>query len=426
MNISIIGIGYTGLCTGVVFASLGHRVIGVDVDEKKIGMIRNGVSPIFETGLEELLSKTLAEKSFEVTTDMKYAIKNSEITFITVGTPSKDGKVDLRYVEKASIDLGQALKDKENHIIIMKSTVLPGTTEEITKKIVEKITGKKYAYAMNPEFLREGSALEDFLNSDSIIIGSNDRKTAAKLEGLYKQFKAPIIHTDIKTAEMVKYARNAYLAKDISFANEIANICEKFKIDYLVVKNAMRYDPRIGEKSFLDAGVGFGGSCFKKDLEALISASEEKGYEPRLLKETIDLNERQKLRIVELLEEHIGSVENKRIGILGLAFKPGTDDIREAPSIKIIQELLKKGAIITVYDPKAMDNIKEIFADKIEYSTIDGCLNTDACLILTQWVEFKGIDPEVKALIFDGRRALDPDKFRKIKKRYFGIGYPND
>lgn len=424
MNISIIGTGYVGLCTGVGFASLGHNVICVDIDENKVKHINSGISPIFERGLEELLKKTLKEKSFTAIKDIGYAIKNSEITFITVNTPSKDdGNIDLKYIKRASKDIANVLKNKDKHIIIVRSTVIPGTTEEVVKKIIEKNTGKKFDYAMNPEFLKEGSALEDFLKPDSIVIGTNDNKTADKIKELYKKVNAEIINTDIKTAEMIKYARNAYLAKDISFANEIANICEKNGIDYLNVKKGMKADKRIGTKSFLDAGIGFGGPCLKKDLQALITTSKTKGYEPKLLKATFELNEKQKLRIIELLEEKIGPVDKKNIGILGLSFKPGTNDIREAPSIFIIKELMKKGAKIRVYDPKAMNNIKEIFADKIKYSTMEKCLDTDACLILTEWEEFKTIDPEkTRAIIFDGRMIIRPNK--KTNK-YFGIGYPN-
>ena len=421
MHISIIGTGYVGLSTGVGFAVKGNEVICVDIDKEKVEKINNGISPIYEPLLEDYLKKLLKQKRFRATTDLKDAIEKTEVSFISVGTPSKeDGSIDLKYIIDASIQIGEVLKSKkEYHVIVVKSTVVPGTTENVVLKNIEKSSGKKvgkdFGLCMNPEFLREGKAMEDFLNPDRIVIGEFDKKSGDVVEKLYKNFQAPIFRTSIKTAEMVKYASNAFLALKISYANEIGNICKLLGIDVNEVMKGVGMDRRISPH-FLNAGCGYGGSCFPKDVEALIRKAKELGYEPKLLEEAQELNKRQKVKLVEQLERKIGSVKNKTICVLGLAFKPDSDDIREASSIAIISKLLEKGAKVKVYDPKAMENMKKIFP-QIEYASnakkaLEG---SDACLIVTEWDEFKKLtDTDFgkmkNKIILEGRRVLDRKK----------------
>jgi UDPglucose 6-dehydrogenase len=426
MKISVIGTGYVGLCTGVGFAIKGHNVICVDIDEKKIKMINSGKSPIYEPLLDGYLKKVLKEKRFEATKDIDYAIKKTDISFISVGTPSRpDGSIDLRYIEQASKDIGNALKNKNDyHIVVVKSTVLPGTTENVVKKNIEKFSlkkaGKDFGLAMNPEFLREGKALEDFLNPDRIVIGGFDKKSTNFIEKLYEKFDAPILKTDIKTAEMIKYASNAFLAAKISLINEIGNICKKLGIDTYEVAKGIGYDKRIGDK-FLNSGIGYGGSCFPKDVKALISKAKEIGYDPKILKDVISVNEKQPFMILDILKKYLPNLKGKKIALLGLAFKPDTDDIREAPSIKIIEKLLEEKAVITAYDPKAMNNMKSIFP-KIMYAENPkhALKGADACLILTEWNEFKNLTEKdfsimKNKIIIEGRRVLDKKKVKNFE-----------
>jgi UDPglucose 6-dehydrogenase len=414
MRVAIIGAGYVGLCTGVGLASIGHEVVCVDKDTSKVEMINSGKSPIYEKGLDELLNRVRTR--FSATTDIS-KIKDTEITFIAVGTPSReDGSIDLTQIEEAARELSMVL-DNPDHLVVMKSTVVPGTTDYLKQIVAD--AGKNFRFAMNPEFLREGEALQDFLNPDSIVVGG-DMVAQQKMKELYAPLNKEIFFTDIKTAEMIKYAKNSYLAKDISFANEIANICEKIGIDYEDVRKALAEDKRIG--AFIQAGAGYGGSCFGKDVSALIAKAKSLNYEPKLLETAHQINEKQKLRIVEIME-HKMQLSGKTIGILGLAFKPETDDIRDAPSVKIIQHLLEKGTIIYVYDPKAMNNIKAVFGDRINYATKEECLFKDALVILTEWDEFKDITQDSigsNTKVFDARRILNKHSFRP--ETYFAIG----
>ncbi|MCD6590544.1 MAG: UDP-glucose/GDP-mannose dehydrogenase family protein [Candidatus Aenigmarchaeota archaeon] len=421
MRISIIGTGYVGLSTGVGFAVKGNEVICVDVIPEKVNMINKGISPIYEPGMNEKLMEVLDKGLIEATSDLKKAVMATHISFISVGTPSReDGSIDLKYIKEVSKQIGEVLRNKEGyHVIVVKSTVVPGTTENVVIKNLEEHSGKKagedFGVCMNPEFLREGKALEDFLNPDRIVIGSIDKRSGDVLEELYKNFNAPILRTDLKTAEMIKYASNAFLATKISFANEIGNICKKLGIDVNEVMRGVGMDHRISPY-FLNAGAGFGGSCFPKDVKALINKAIEVGYEPKLLEQTIKVNEKQKVKLVEQLKEKIGNLNGKTITVLGLAFKPNSDDIREAPAINIISKLLEKGAKVKAYDPKAVENMRKIFPNVLYADDMKSALkNSDACLIVTDWGEFKQLEDKDfdvmrNKVILEGRKVLDKNK----------------
>ncbi|RLG23215.1 UDP-glucose 6-dehydrogenase [Methanosarcinales archaeon] len=419
MNVSIIGTGYVGTVTGACLAELGHDVICVDIDQQKVDWINAGIAPIHEPGLSELLKKH-AEIRLRATTDYNDAIPNSDLTFICVGTPSgEDGRIDLSIVRSASKSIGEALSDKRSyHVVVVKSTVVPETTEKVVAPLVR---GENVGIAMNPEFLREGKAVYDFMNPDKIVVGG-DPRAVEMVASLYEGIPCEITRTDIRTAEMIKYANNSFLAAKISFANEIGNICKKLGIDVYDVMSAIGKDFRISEH-FLNAGAGFGGSCFPKDVRALIGKAEEIGYDPMLLNAVIEVNEEQPMRMVKLLVEHIGDLRNRRIAVLGLAFKNDTDDIRESRSIPVITELLNLGAQVSAYDPLAELNMRKIFPE-IDYceSALDALNGADACLIMTEWDEFRSLDKEFDAMknlvVIDGRRVVSLDHGRGI---YEGI-----
>jgi UDPglucose 6-dehydrogenase len=410
MQISVFGSGYVGLVTGVCFSDFGHNIFFVDVDQKKLDLIKKGISPIYEPGLDKLMKKN--KKNLQTTTDYKFAIKNSEITFICVGTPSKkDGSIDLSYIKKVSENIGNCLKQKEWHLVVVKSTVVPETTKDFVIPILEKNSGKKagidFGVAMNPEFLREGKAVQDFLNPDRIVVGTYDEKSKIILQRLYKDFDCTKIFTGLSEAEMIKYASNAFLATKISFINEIGNICKKLGINTHIVAKGMGHDKRIG-RAFLDSGVGWGGSCFPKDVEALILKAKSVGEKPRILEQTVKVNDLQPLKLVELLKKHIPNLKGKEIGILGLAFKKDTDDVRESRAIPVIRELIKEKAVVKAYDPKAMDNFKKIFPN-IEYCNANDIMNSDAILILTDWDAFKKLNYKGK-IVIDGRYMEEAKK----------------
>jgi UDPglucose 6-dehydrogenase len=416
-KISIIGLGYVGLITSLEFASRGHKVTGVDVFKEKVEKINSGTPPFYETGMDQLLIRVLKRKLFVATTNLEKAINESEITFICVGTPSqKDGSIDLKFVFQASKDIGIALKSKKDfHVVVVKSTVVPGTTEKVGK-LIEEYSGKKvdqdFGICMNPEFLREGHALEDVKYPSRIVLGASCKKSVEILKSLYHGYNVPILTTNLKTAEMIKYAANAFLATKVSFINEVGNLCKAMGIDVYEVAKGIGLDPRISNK-FMRAGCGFGGSCFPKDVKALVAKANELGYKANLLESVLLVNETQPLKLVELVEKKLQTLEEKKISILGLAFKPGTDDMREAPSIKIINTLLKKGCKIKAYDPKAMGTAYSIFKEQIAYcrninEAIEDC---DAILIVTEWPEFLEIENKLKGkLVFDGRRVINPKK----------------
>ena len=415
MNISIIGTGYVGLVTGTCFAKRGNRVICVDIDKKKVQLINDGISPIYEEGLDDVLAEN--KDTIEATTDYENAVNNSDVTFICVGTPSEsDGGIDISFVKDATIVIAKQLKKKDDwHLVVMKSTVLPGTTKDVVLPLLEKHSGKKagqdFGLAMNPEFLREGVAVNDFLKPDRIIIGFYDEGSRDMLRELYKDFSCPIVETTLSAAEMIKYASNAFLATKISFINEIGNMCKKLDIDAYEVADGVGLDKRIG-RAFLDSGIGWGGSCFPKDLDALIVWAKKNGEIPRIIESVVEVNELQPLKLVEILKKHIPSLKGKTIGVLGLAFKPNTDDIRESKAIPIVGELLKQGAQVKAYDPKATENFKKLYP-QIEYClSADEALQSDAILITTKWDEFKTLDYNGKVVI-DGRK-LDEAKTAKI------------
>jgi len=415
MNISIIGTGYVGLVTGACFAKLGNNVTCVDVDEKKIEKINNGIPPIYEEGLDELLSDYKGK--IKATNDYNTAINNSDITFICVGTPSKsNGDIDLSFVKDVAEEIGRQLKNKDHwHLVVIKSTVLPGTTRDtvlpILEKHSEKKAGKDFGLAVNPEFLREGVAVNDFLNPDRIVIGFYDERSRDMLRELYKDFSCPIIETSLSAAEMIKYASNAFLATKISFINEIGNMCKKLGVDTYEVADGIGLDKRIG-RAFLDSGIGWGGSCFPKDMDALIAWAKKTGNDYRIAKSAVEVNDLQPLKLVELLKKHIPSLKGKNIGVLGLAFKPNTDDIRESKAIPIVSELIKQEANVKAYDPKAMENFKKLYP-QIDYClSADEALKSDAVLITTGWNEFKRLDYSGK-IVIDGRK-LDEAKTAEI------------
>lgn len=418
MKVSIIGSGYVGSVTAACFAELGHEVICIDIDEAKVRQINDGYSPVWEEGLENLMQKH-AGKNLIATSDYDYAVKNTDISFICVGTPSTaDGGIDLSIVGAASKSLGKVLASKEGyHIVVVKSTVVPGTTENTVIPLIEEYSGltagEDFGVAMNPEFLREGRAVDDFMNPDKIVVGAIDNRSDALVSELYRGVDCEITHTDPGTAEMIKYVNNAFLATKISFSNEIGNLCKKLGIDTYEVMEAVGRDFRISPY-FLNSGAGFGGSCFPKDVRALISKAKEMDYYPALLESVIEINELQPLQMVELLREAIPDPAGKKIAVLGLAFKGDTDDIRESRSVPVIGKLLELGATVRAYDPLASENMKRVF-DGITYcDTAAGALEgADACLLMTEWDEFRRLDTEFSAmqgkLVIDGRRLVDPD-----------------
>jgi UDPglucose 6-dehydrogenase len=441
-KISVIGAGYVGLCTAVGFSSKGYSVIASDVDAEKAAKINEGVPPFHEPGLQEKLTDSVNRGNLKCLVDQaEKAVIESDLTFVAVGTPSKpDGSIDLRFIESSARDIGRALSQKGTyHVVVVKSTVVPGTTQNVVKPILEeaskKSCGAGFGLCMNPEFLRQGSAFHDTVNADRLVIGAFDKRSGDFLEDLYRDFYStcvpPIIRTTLSTAELIKYASNSMLATKISFINTMANICEKIPgADVKVVATAMGLDKRIGPL-FLDAGLGYGGSCFPKDVKALIACSKELSYHPELLESVEAVNHLQPSKAVQICRELLTSVKGKRIAILGLAFKPDTDDMREARVIPIINQLLSEGANVVAYDPVAIPVAKGIFKDAIQYaSSAVSCLkNADCCILVTEWGEFKKLTPEdyvgnmTKPVLIDGRRIYDPQLFSKrVVFRAIGLG----
>ncbi len=434
MKIAVFGTGYVGLVTGVCLAQSGNYVIGVDIDENKIDLLKNAISPIYEKGLPELLSWNLKSERIVFTTDAKFAVENSKIIFIAVGTPSNsDGSANLSYV----FDCVKTIKELANgeKIVVLKSTVPVGTARK-AKEIV-KDSKHKIHICSNPEFLKEGVAVEDFMKPDRIIIGADNEYVYEVMKELYAPFvrnEKPIILMDNESAEMTKYAANALLAVKISFMNEIALLCEKVGADVEMVRKGVGADYRIGYQ-FLFPGVGFGGSCFPKDVRALIHIAAENNFELMIPKAAYNVNERQKNHLVNKITELFGTnLSGKTFAIWGLSFKPNTDDMREAPSINIIEALLKAGAEIRAFDPKAIDEAKKIFGDKIYYASnqYDALTGADAMLLITEWQEFRNPDFEkIKSLlkspvIFDGRNQYSPKKMKELGFTYYGIGRKNE
>jgi UDPglucose 6-dehydrogenase len=419
MDFSIIGIGYVGLVTGTCLAEKGHNAIFVDIDLDKIDKINDSISPLFEKDLEKLLQKN--KDRIRATDSYEQAIQNSDITFICVGTPSeKNGEIDLSFVKTAVKKTSSQLKKKDAyHTIVIKSTVVPGTTKEMILPLIEqesqRTVGVDVGLAMNPEFLKEGVAVDDFMNPDRIVIGHYDNRSKRLLDQLYNEFDCPIVYTTLTAAELIKYTSNAFLATKISFANEIGNICKKLNIDTDEIFKGVGLDPRINPH-FFRSGIGFGGSCFPKDVKALIQKAKQLNLETYLLPAVMKVNDEQPKKMIELLKQHT-SIENKSIGVLGLSFKPETDDIRESRSIAIVEALIKNNAKVIAYDPKATDHFKELFPQITYADTADDILNADAILITVEWDEFNNLDYTNK-MVIDGRKIAQAQKQAKI---YDGI-----
>lgn len=432
-NICVIGTGYVGLVTGVCFADLGNQVFCLDINKDRIDKLNKGIMPIYEPGLEEIVERNIKNKRLSFTTDYQTALKDAEFAFIAVGTPSGvDGEADLQYVREVAEKIAEVVDHPL--IVINKSTVPVGTGDWVADIISQNKVSDKLDYAVvsNPEFLREGSAIGDFTNPDRVVLGSLDRDAADKVARLYDALRAPILITDLRTAEMIKYASNAFLATRISFINEIANICDELGADVREVAKGMGLDKRIGH-SFLDAGLGWGGSCFPKDVKALAHMAVLHNSQPQLLQAVMDINRNQRRRVVYRLRKVLGGTLNgKVIGVLGLSFKPNTDDMREAPGTEIIHLLLNEGASVKAYDPQAMENAaKELpniqLCDDL-YQTAEGA---DALVLATEWNEFKQLDFEkVRKLmhtpvLVDGRNQWDSQVLRALGFTYFGIGQGN-
>ena len=427
-NIAVIGTGYVGLVTGTCFADLGNRVICLDIDESKIETLNSGGMTIYEPGLEEIVHRNVKAGRLSFTTSYKEGIKDAEFVFIAVGTPEGvDGEADLRYVRMAARSIAKVMDHPI--IIINKSTVPVGTGDwvaDIVNKHKEGDVG--LAVVSNPEFLREGAAISDFLNPDRVVLGSLDREAAEKVARLYLSLRAPIVITDLRTAEMIKYASNAFLANRISFINEIANICEALGADVKEVAVGMGYDKRIGHH-FLDAGIGYGGSCFPKDVKALAHMAAIHGRHPQLLRSVMEINRHQRRLVIQKLRVLLGNLQDKIVGLLGLSFKPNTDDMREAPAVELAHLLMSEGAFVKGYDPVAMGvavrALPEIKLAEDPYDLAEGC---DAVVVVTEWNEFKHLDMgRVKTLmrqpiVVDGRNIYEPETMKTLGFTYRGIG----
>jgi UDPglucose 6-dehydrogenase len=439
MNIAIVGTGYVGLVTGVCFAEFGVHVTCVDMDEERVAKLAKGETPIYEPRLSEMLNRNLQQGRIHFTTDTERAVKHSLVVFIAVGTPSKeDGSADLQYIESVARTIAENLNGYK--VIVTKSTVPVGTGRRI-QQIIREENGNRsegvFDVASNPEFLREGSAIEDFLRPNRIVIGADSPQAIAILQDLYRPLyliDTPFVITTIEAAELIKYASNSFLAVKISFMNELANLCEALGVDVHLVAKAMSLDQRIGPK-FLHPGPGFGGSCFPKDIQALVQIAKEHGCRSRLVETVVDVNEQQKHRMVEKIVSALGvslnpgTLEGITIGILGLAFKPNTDDVREAPSLAIIRELQGRGARVQAYDPAAMDQARRVLPD-VDYRTdvYSVAERADALVLITEWNEFRNLDFErVKGmmrrpLLLDLRNVYEPEKVRALGFEYYGVG----
>jgi len=423
-KIAIIGTGYVGLTSGICFASLGHKITCVDKDKVKIQNLKKGVIPIYEPGLEDVLKKY--RKNIEFTTDLEKAVSDNETVFIAVGTPSKeDGDIDMTYFKKAVKQIANSLDGYK--VIVNKSTVPLGTGEWTIKEIKKHFKGD-FSVVSNPEFLKEGSALKDFLEPDRVVIGVEDKKAEKIMLDIYSLIKAPKIVTNIKSAEMIKYAANAFLATKISFINEIANICERTGSNVEEVAKGIGCDKRIG-KYFLRAGIGFGGSCFPKDVDGLISIARKKKYNFHLLESVTVVNKNQQINFINKIKKALKKIRGKTICIWGLSFKPKTDDVRKSPAIEIIKGLYKDYKI-HAYDPIAIENAKKELGGKIKYfnNALDAVKDADILVLVTEWPEFLEIDmKKVKSSMrnsyfFDGRNQFDPNEMKKIGFNYYSIG----
>ena len=430
MRITVIGAGYVGLVVAAGLAENGNQVVGVDVDQRKVRALQRGKIPIYEPGLGELVKRNCAEKRLRFTVALAPAVRSSDIVFIAVGTPADDeGAADVKQVLLVARDVARAMRGYT--VIVTKSTVPVGTAVRV-RKVVRRETTHPFSVVSNPEFLKQGAAVEDFLKPDRVVIGAEDARGAALITELYAPLTrsgAPILITDCASAELSKYAANAMLATRISFMNEMANVCEQLGANVDHVRKAMATDSRIGP-AFLFPGVGYGGSCFPKDVKALLKSAKASGYRCEILEAVESVNQAQKRRLVPVIAAHLGSLKGKRIGVWGLAFKPRTDDMRDAPAVPIIEGLLAGGATVQAYDPQAMANAKKLFGSRVTLaeSSYDATKGADALVIVTEWNEFR--EPDFvrirrlmrSAAIFDGRNLFNPEQMRALGFTYTSIG----
>ncbi len=427
-KISVVGVGYVGLVTAACFSDLGNQVTALDVDEKRIAGLKRGEMPIYEPGLEELVKRNVEAGRLTFTTSYKDALNECEFVFICVGTPSgADGEADLKYVESAARSIAENMQAPL--VVINKSTVPVGTGDFVAE-IIRDAQPKPIDFwvVSCPEFLREGAAIADFMSPHRTVLGSLSREAADKVAQLHLPLRSPIVITDLRTAEMIKYASNAFLATKISFINEIADICESLGADVKEVAAGMGFDPRIG-KHFLEAGLGYGGSCFPKDVKALAFMAEEMGHEARILNSVMEVNGERRLMIVDRLQQALGGLKGRTVGLLGLAFKANTDDMRDAPSVDIAEALLKAGAKVRAFDPVAMDvakgSLPKVHMVKDAYELAAGA---DALLVVTDWNEFKNLDLErmrdsmTQPVILDGRNIYQPQQMKALGFTYHGVG----
>jgi len=437
LNIAIIGTGYVGLVTGTCFAETGNEVICVDIDKNKVENMQKGNVPIYEPGLDLLVERNIKVGRLKFTTDIKEAVRKSEVIFLSLPTPQDgDGSADLKYILNVADELGKLFKSEPGigyKILVDKSTVPVGTSDKVRSAVKKHAPDFDFDVASNPEFLREGMAVDDFMKPERVVIGTSNEKTKEILSLLYEPFIRsgnPIYFMDERSAEVTKYAANSFLATKISFMNEIANLCELVGAEVDKVRIGIGSDSRIG-KRFLFPGIGYGGSCFPKDVIALVNTANENNYSFKILKAVIDVNLNQSALFIDKIVRHYnGNIKNKRFAIWGLAFKPNTDDIREAPSIKIINGLLNNGASICAYDPEAKKTTQAVLGDKIEYAeySYDALENADALIIVTEWNEFRTPDfNKIKSLlkepvVFDGRNLYDPDKMKENNFIYYSVG----
>lgn len=430
MKIAVIGTGYVGLVTGVSLSEIGHDVVCIDVNKEKIKKMRQGISPIYEPGLSEMMMKNSAAKRLSFTNDHRMGMQQADVIYIAVGTPEDpDGSADLSFVDEASKNIAECID--HNVIVVTKSTVPVGTNHRIKEIINSHLMGRfTVEVVSNPEFLKEGSAIYDSFHGDRIVIGAENEHAFGVIEQINQPFNIPIFKTDIKSAEMIKYASNAFLATKISFINEISNICELVGANVESVSVGMGLDQRIGSQ-FLKAGIGYGGSCFPKDTKALIQIAGNVEYEFELLKGVVNVNKMQQGILIRKLKECVSDISGKKIAVLGLSFKPNTDDLRESASILITEELIKQGALVMAYDPIAMENAKSILNPLVCYaSSIEEAVeNSEAALIITDWDEIKNVDLTVFAkmknpLVIDGRNCFSINEMAKNKVEYRSIGRP--
>ena len=433
-RIAVIGTGYVGLVTAVGLSDFGHYVVGVDIDNGKIEKLSKGQIPIYEPGLEEYFRRNVEAGRLSFTTHVANSIKNSEVIFIAVGTPSKkDGDVDLSYVFNAVNTIGKNLNGYK--VIVIKSTVPVGTNRDVARRLKEITGNNNFDVVSNPEFLREGKAIHDFFHPDRIVIGTNSEKAKEIMKEIYRPLyliETPFVFCNPETAELIKYASNAFLATKITFINQIANLAEEVGADVHVVAKAMGMDGRISPK-FLHPGPGFGGSCFPKDTRGLVKIGEKYGVDISLVREVIRANEMQKERVIQKLKRHLGKLDGKKISILGVSFKAETDDVRESPAIYVCERLIQENAILRVTDPRALNNFKSIFGDKILYfeNVYEAVSGTDAIVILVEWNEYRGLDLEMLRekmkgnIIIDFRNVLDVETVERFGFIYDGIGRRN-